>query len=46
VAGNSLIGTEGYLLEALTKVVKTLNLIRRLGLLWSSWCVPHENKYC
>jgi len=32
VAGNSLIGTGGHLLEPLARVVKTLDLIRRLGL--------------
>jgi len=31
VAGNSLIGIKGYLLETLTRVKRTLNLIRRLG---------------
>jgi len=31
VAGNSLVSTEGHLSEALTKVIRTLNLIRRLG---------------
>jgi len=30
--GNSLIGIEGYLLKTLTRVKRTLNLIRRLGL--------------
>jgi len=32
VAGNSLISTEGYLLETLTRVKRTLNPIRRPGL--------------
>jgi len=32
VAGNSLVGTEGYLLKPLARVIRTLNLIRRLGL--------------
>jgi len=32
VVRNSLIGMEGYLLKALARVKKTLNLIRRLGL--------------
>jgi len=31
VAGNSLIGIKGYLLKALARVIRTLNLIRRLG---------------
>jgi len=35
VVGNSLIGIGGYLLGPLTKVIRTLNLIRRKGL-WSS----------
>jgi len=44
--GNSLIGMEGYLLETLTKVKRTLDLIRRLGPLWSSRRVLYKNKYC
>jgi len=32
MVGNSLIGMEGYLLETLIRVKRTLDLIRRLGL--------------
>jgi len=31
VVGNSLVGTEGYLSEPLTKVIRTLDLVRRQG---------------
>jgi len=33
VAGNSLIGMEGYLLKTLARVERTSDLIRKLGLL-------------
>jgi len=32
MAGNSLIGIEGYLLKPLTRVIRTLNPVRRPGL--------------